>query len=93
MNHGKISRTPMTKVERVLKRMEKQEKTAQRLKELLEEPPSRLDQLLKATGREPTFEERQKENGKLALRARERLLEALRVMQKNEKKRRIKGGQ
>ena len=81
---GKAKRRPMTKVERALKRMEKQEKTAQRLKELLEEPPSRLDQLLKTLGREPTFEHRQKEIGKLVLRARENLLQAPRAMKNNE---------
>ena len=70
----------MTKVERIMKRMEKQEPVVQRLKELVEEPPSRLDQLLKAMGREPTFEQRQKEIGKLVLRVREKLLEALRAM-------------
>jgi len=35
-------------------------------------------------GREPTFEQRQKEIGKLALRAREKLLQALRAMKNNE---------
>ena len=76
MKDGKIKRTPMTKVERALKRMEKQEAAAQRLKELVEAPPSRLDQLLKALGREPTFEQHLKELGKLVLLAREKLLQA-----------------
>ena len=77
---GKVKRRPMTKVERILKRMEKEEPTIQRLRELVEAPPSRLDQLLKVMGREPTFEQRQKEIARLALRAREKLLEALRAM-------------
>ena len=56
MKDGKVKRRPMTKVERILKRMEKQEAAVQRLKELVDAPPNRLDQLLEKMGREPTFE-------------------------------------
>jgi len=60
--------------------MEKQEAAVQRLKELVEAPPGRLDQLLEKMGREPTLENHLKEIGKLVLRAHENLLQALRAM-------------
>jgi hypothetical protein len=60
----KVRRMPMTKAERAQKRAEK---------ELAEEPPSPLDQLLKKLGREPTFEQRLKEVLKSALDAYEKL--------------------
>jgi hypothetical protein len=72
----KVGRTPMTKAERAQKRAEKERQTIQRLKELVEEPPSRLDLLLKTLGREPTLKQRVKEILKSLLDARERLLQA-----------------
>jgi hypothetical protein len=72
----KVGRTPMTKAERAQKRAEKERQTIQRLKELVEEPPSRFDLLLKTLGREPTLKQRVKEILKSLLDARERLLQA-----------------
>jgi hypothetical protein len=74
---GKVRRTPMTKAERALKQAEKLEQSIQRLKELVEEPPSRLDQLLKTLGRAPTLEQHVREGAKSLLPAYERFLQAM----------------
>jgi hypothetical protein len=72
----KVKRAPITKDERARRRAEKEEQTIRRLKELVDEPPSRLDRLLKALGHPPTLEQRLKEVGKSALGAYEKLLRA-----------------
>jgi len=84
MKDGKIRRTPMTKVERALKRMEKQEETVQQLRKFVEEPPSRLDQLLKILGRPPTLEQQVREATKSFLLDYEKVLKALHAMKNNE---------
>jgi hypothetical protein len=71
----KAKRVPLTKAEKARKRAEKEEQTIRRLKELVDEPPSRLDQLLKAAGHQPTLQQRLKEVGKLLLEVYEKLLQ------------------
>jgi len=72
----KVKRATITKGERARKRAEKEEQTIRRLKELVDEPPSRLDRLLKAAGHPPTLQQRMKEVGKSLLGAYEKLLQA-----------------
>ena len=72
----KVKRVPMTKVERARRRAEKEEQNIRRLKELVDEQPSRLDRLLKALEHPPTLQQRLKEVGKSALGAYEKLLRA-----------------
>ena len=71
----KVKRVPMTKVERARRRAEKEEQTIRWLKELVDEPPGRLDQLLKALGHPPTLEQRLKEAIKSVLPVYEKLLQ------------------
>jgi hypothetical protein len=72
----KVRRAPITKDERARRRAEKEEQTIRRLKELVDEPPSRLDRVLKALGHQPTLQQRLKEVGKSVLEAYEKLLQA-----------------
>jgi len=81
---GKAKRRPMTKVERALKRMEKQEETVQQLRKFAEEPPSRLDQLLEKLGRPPTLERQMREAAKSFLHDYEKVLQALHAIKNNE---------
>ena len=77
MKDGKFKRTPITKAERARKRAEKQEETIRRLRKFAEEPPSRLDQLLKILGRPPTLEQHMREAAKSLLHDYERFLQAM----------------
>jgi hypothetical protein len=72
----KVKRARITKDERARRRAEKEEQTIRRLKELVDEPPSRLDRLLKALGHPPTLQQRLKEVGKSVLPVYEKLLRA-----------------
>jgi hypothetical protein len=71
----KVKRAPITKDERARKRAEKEKETIRRLKELVDEPPSRLDRVLKALGHPPTLEQRLKEAIKSVLPVYEKLLQ------------------
>jgi hypothetical protein len=80
----KVKRVAMTKAERAIKRAEKQEETIHRLRKFVEEPPSRLDQLLEKLGRPPTLERQMREAAKSFLLDYEKVLKALHAMKNNE---------